>query len=108
VLTTLLSPALCNIYLCIVVACILVACSPHCYLFADIAGLASRYLVLCTPCLFLTTAMECTRRYLQAQRAVKPAMAVGESQLLLFIRWLRQQQHMQTQQQQQQQQMHNR
>jgi hypothetical protein len=46
---------------------------------ADIAALASRYLVLCTPCLFLTTAMECTRRYLQAQRAVKPTMAVGEA-----------------------------
>jgi hypothetical protein len=46
---------------------------------ADIAALASRYLALCTPCLFLTTAMECTRRYLQAQRAVKPTMAVGEA-----------------------------
>jgi hypothetical protein len=51
---------------------------------ADIAALASRYLVLCTPCLFLTTAMECTRRYLQAQRAVKPTMAVGEGNCCLM------------------------
>ncbi|KAF8062039.1 DTX2 [Scenedesmus sp. PABB004] len=43
----------------------------------DIAALASRYLILCTPCLFITTAMECVRRYLQAQRAVKPAMVVA-------------------------------
>lgn len=43
--------------------------------------LASRYLVWCTPCLFLTTALECTRRYLQAQRAVKPTMAVGAATL---------------------------
>uniref|UniRef100_A0A383V4G4 Protein DETOXIFICATION n=1 Tax=Tetradesmus obliquus TaxID=3088 RepID=A0A383V4G4_TETOB len=55
----------------------------------DIAALASRYLVLCTPCLFLTTAMECTRRYLQAQRAVKPTMAVGAATLAAspFIFW---------------------
>jgi hypothetical protein len=28
----------------------------------EIAVLASRYLVLCIPCLFLTTAMECIRK----------------------------------------------
>lgn len=43
----------------------------------EIAALASRYLILCIPCLYLTTTMECVRKYLQAQRAVKPAMAVA-------------------------------
>lgn len=43
----------------------------------DIAALASRYLILCIPCLFLTTAIECIRKYLQSQRAVKPAMTVA-------------------------------
>lgn len=47
----------------------------------DIAALASRYLVLCIPCLFLTTTMECIRKYLQSQRAVKPAMAVAAAVL---------------------------
>jgi MATE family multidrug resistance protein len=56
----------------------------------DIAALASRYLILCIPCLFLTTTMECIRKYLQSQRAVKPAMAVSAAVLLaspLFF-WL--------------------
>lgn len=43
--------------------------------------LASRYLILCIPCLFLTTTMECLRKYLQSQRAVKPAMAVAAAVL---------------------------
>lgn len=43
----------------------------------EIAVLASRYLILCIPCLFLTTTMECLRKYLQSQRAVKPAMVVA-------------------------------
>lgn len=47
----------------------------------DIAALASRYLYLCIPCLFLTTTMECIRKYLQSQRAVKPAMAVAAAVL---------------------------
>jgi MATE family multidrug resistance protein len=56
----------------------------------DIAALASRYLILCIPCLFLTTTMECIRKYLQSQRAVKPAMTVAAAVLLaspLFF-WL--------------------
>jgi MATE family multidrug resistance protein len=56
----------------------------------DIAALASRYLILCIPCLFLTTTMECIRKYLQSQRAVKPAMAVSAAVLVaspLFF-WL--------------------
>eukprot|EP00878_Enallax_costatus_P028505 GHUV01030793.1.p2 GENE.GHUV01030793.1~~GHUV01030793.1.p2 ORF type:complete len:186 (-),score=14.88 GHUV01030793.1:273-830(-) len=43
----------------------------------DIAALASRYLIFCIPCLFLTVAIECIRKYLQSQRAVKPAMAIA-------------------------------
>lgn len=48
----------------------------------EIAALASRYLILCIPCLFLTVTMECIRKYLQSQRAVKPAMAVAASVLV--------------------------
>lgn len=57
----------------------------------DIAALASRYLILCIPCLFLTVTMECIRKYLQSQRAVKPAMAVAAAVLVaspLFFRLL--------------------
>lgn len=56
----------------------------------EIAALASRYLIMCIPCLFLTTTMECIRKYLQSQRAVKPAMAVAAAVLVaspLFF-WL--------------------
>jgi Na+-driven multidrug efflux pump len=49
----------------------------------QIAALASRYLILCVPCLFLTTGVECLRRYMQSQRAVRPAMLVAGAVLLL-------------------------
>jgi MATE family multidrug resistance protein len=43
----------------------------------EIASAASRYLILCIPCLFISTAMECMKKYLQAQRAVLPAMGAA-------------------------------
>ncbi|GBF97494.1 hypothetical protein Rsub_10417 [Raphidocelis subcapitata] len=38
-----------------------------------IAAAASRYLILCIPCLFLSISCECLRKYLQSQREAKPA-----------------------------------
>lgn len=42
-----------------------------------IAVYAGRYLMLCIPCLFLTIAMECVRKFLQSQRVVAPMMMVA-------------------------------
>lgn len=80
---------------CVVRLCLLPNLQSHALLLQlgqqpDIAALASRYLILCIPCLFLTTTMECVRKYLQSQRAVKPAMAVAAAVLVaspLFF-WL--------------------
>ncbi|KAI8471347.1 MAG: mate-domain-containing protein [Monoraphidium minutum] len=44
---------------------------------ADIAAHASRYLIFCIPCLFLSISTECLRRYLQSQREVRPAMIMA-------------------------------
>mmetsp|Transcript_15098 Transcript_15098/g.32719 ORF Transcript_15098/g.32719 Transcript_15098/m.32719 type:complete len:614 (+) Transcript_15098:102-1943(+) len=49
----------------------------------DIAAMAGRYLMLCIPCIFFGFAFECLKKYLQAQRIVRPSMYATAAATLL-------------------------